>query len=472
MEQERDDQLQQIAESSKKSTICLKTKFIGLTIQVGSGFFIEPDKIVTNIHVIEGLPGFKVKAITAKQLEKQKTPIIHHISKAINSMVFQLVQGILKKLNLKRHQEHSNLHISKETAKYTIEGVTAFDDENDLVLLKVTETGAPLPLGNCNHLQRNEKVYIVGCDEEKYRSVAGTISGEHNNEKLLQIKVELPPEQIDGYSGGPVLNSTGEIIGVVESATGLNESNTNGLSFVNAIPLTVLRTLIANSGQVETISEWRRHPQIRAYTKTDLGNSVLSAGKYEKAITYYDAALQLNPNLADTYLKRADAKDELGDIAGAIEDYDMAIKLNPEEASVYYNRGLAKRKLDDFDGAIEDYGNAIRLNPEDPDTYNNRGVVKRHLGNIKGAIEDYNTAIQLNPEDTKAYYNRGNAKSKLGDVEGAVEDYDNAINLNPKYVKAYKNRGRAKKALGQQEAAEADFTKAKELDPDVENSAN
>ncbi len=302
------------------------------------------------------------------------------------------------------------------------------------MLLKVTETGVPLPIGNCKNLQRGTQVYIVGYDNKKYKSVAGTISGEHNNGKLLQIKVELPTEQIDGYSGGPVLNSEGEIIGIVESTTGLIESKTSELSFVNTIPLTALKTLMTNSGQVESITEWRRHPQIRAYTKTDFGNMDLAAGKYEKAIAYYDAALKLNPNLTDTYLKRADAKDEIGDIKGAVEDYDNAIKLNPEEASAYYNRGLAKRKLDDFEGAIEDYDKAISLSPEDPDTYNNRGIVKRFLGDIKGAIEDYNIAIQLNPEDTKAY----------------------------------KNRGKAKNALGQQKAAEADFAKAKKFDKQKE----
>ena len=467
MEQERDEQHLQIAENSKESTVCLKTKFIGLTVQVGTGFFVEQDKIVTNIHVIEGVPGFNVKAITAKHLEAQKAPIIQRISKKINNIVLQLSQGKPKRLNEKKDQKPSNLHMSKETTKYTIEGVTAFDDENDLVLLKVTETGVPLPIGNSNHLQRGKQVYIVGYDEKKYRSVAGTISGEHNNEKLLQIKVELHTEQIDGYSGGPVLNNEGEIIGVVESGTGTNNSNTNGLSFVNAIPITVLKTLITNSGQVESISEWRRHPQIRAYSKTDIGNMYLAAEKYEKAIAYYDKALQLNPNLAHAYLKRADAKDELGDIAGAIEDYDNVIKLDFDKANAYYNRGLAKRKLDDFQGAIEDYDIAIRLNPEDPDTYNIRGIVKRDLGNTEGAIEDYNIAIKLNPEDTKVYNNRGNAKAKLDDYEGAIEDYNTAIKLNPKYVKAYKNRGKAKKALGQHEEAEADFAKAKELGPDV-----
>lgn len=508
MEQVRDDQLQQIAENCKGSTVCLKTTFIGLTVQVGSGFFVAPDKVATNIHVIEGVPGFNVKAITAKQFEIEKVPISRRISKMINNLVPQLFGGILKRLKAKRYQKPDHLQIGKETAVYTIEGVVAFDANNDLVLLKVAEIGVPLPIGNCHGLQSGDQVYIVGYDNKQYKSIAGTISGGHNSDKLLQIKVKLPTEQIDGYSGGPVLNGSGEIIGVVESAvgSGSKKHSVSGFSFVHAIPLTVLKTLMTNSGHIESITGWRRHPQIRAYTKTDLGNTKFKAGKYKQAIAYYDAALRLNPSLADTYFKRATAKCKLGDYEGTIEDYDMAIQFNPEDANYYNNRGIEKDNLRDFEGAIEDYDMAIRLNSEDADFYYNRGISKKALNDLEGAIADYDNAIRLSPEYVRAYNNRGNAKSKLGDVESAIEDYSDAIRVNPEYIKAYNNRGnakrklgnfadaiadydmaiklkpeyanaynnrgKAKKAVGQQKEAEADFAKAMELDPDFENKSN
>ena len=116
METKKDEVFQQIVENSKAATLCLKGKYgAGWKSSIGSGFFVEPDKIVTNVHVLAGQT--KVTAITAKQLETEKAPIYRRIAKAVRNTVLQLVQG-------------NRLQVRKETAVYTIEGVTAFDAEN------------------------------------------------------------------------------------------------------------------------------------------------------------------------------------------------------------------------------------------------------------------------------------------------------------------------------------------------------
>ena len=380
MAAKKDDLLQRIVESSKGSVVCLKTKFIGLTLQNGSGFFVAPDKIATNIHVIDKI------ATNLHVIEgiPEKTSIYNRISQAVHNLFHRLFRG------------------SAGTA-HTIEGVVGYDDKNDLVLLKVAETGTPLPFGDIDAVESDEQVYIVGYTRTQYKGIAGTISSKNNRNTEFQIRINGPHTQVDGHSGGPVLNSKGEVIGVVVAARGpkSNEGDRDVHSFVKVIPLTVLEPLLSNSGQVESIAAWRKRPQIRAYTKTDLGNRELKAGKPEKAIEYYDAALRLNPNLAETYLKRADTKEELGDLTGAITDYDMTIKLNPEEDAAHNNRGLAKYKLDDFAGAIADYDRAIKLDPEYAPTYRNRGRAKKALGQHEAAEADFAKAKELDTNTQK-----------------------------------------------------------------------
>ena len=407
-------------------------------------------------------------------------------------MVQQLFFGILKRLKTKGHQRPNNYPKNKETPEYTIEGVTAYDDKNDLVILKVTETGVPLPFGNNDDFESDEQVCIVGYNKKEYKSIAGTISGGHYNAKRLQIKVKLPIDRTVGHSGGPVLNNKGEVIGVVDSVmrSGSDKDGTvgaNSTSFIYAIPLTILKALLANSGDVETISEWWKHPRTRAYGKVTLGDSKLGARKYKQAIAYYDAALKLNPELTKVYINRGranvslgESKDKQGFMVEARNHYQMAIDG--------YNKVINFEARSHYQMTIDDYNKVINNKVINHDllrsiAYNARGwtyyllgQIETKEGNIQEAqrlfqetVLDANEALRLQPEGESlwsAYYHtRGAAKAALGDHREAIEDYDEAIRLNPKKALFYQDRGIAKRYLGQVEAAEADFAKAKELDP-------
>ena len=478
MEHNKKTHLQQIAEDSKESTVYLKTRLLGLTFQVGTGFFVEPDKIATNIHVIEGgFPGCSIKIVTAEQLEFGKVPLIQRISKPINNLVQQLFVGILKRLKTEGHQKPKHLQNIKETPEYTIEGVTAYDDKNDLVILKVTETGVHLPLGKYDSFESDEQVCIVGYNKKKYKSIAGTISAAQYKEKQLQIKVKLPKDHTVGHSGSPVLNNKGQVIGVVNSVIGSGSDKDgtvgeNSTSFVYAIPLTILKALLANSGDVETISEWWQHPRTRAYGKITLGNSKLRAGKYKQAIAYYDAALKLNPDITLVYISRGRANGRFGESKA--------------------KQGLLVEARSHFQVAIDDYSKVINNKVIIQDhlrsiAYNGRGwtyyllgQIETKEGNIQEAqklfqetVLDVNEALRMQPEGASLrssyFHTRGAAKAALGDHREAIEDYDESIRLNSKKALLYHDRGLAKRCLGQVEDAEADFAKAKKLDPDIED---
>ncbi len=172
---------------------------------------------------------------------------------------------------------------------------------------------------------------------------------------------------------------------------------------------------------------------------------------------------QHNHSTAEVEFYRGVANSDLDKYKEAITNYDKAIELNPQLAIAYNNRGTENAALHKYKEAIEDYNKAIELNPQLVEAYNNRGNAKSNLGDSKEAIADYNKAIELDPQYVDAYYNRGNAKLHSGKNEEAIEDYNKAIELNPKYAKAYCNRGVAKLALGRHEEAIKDYDKAKTL---------
>ena len=149
---------EKVNEKVKKATVRIENTTGGW----GSGFFIEPDKIVTNIHVIQGPQGVYVKDI-------KNTP-------------------------------------------YYIESVITSDPEHDLVILKVSGKGKHLELSQG---QIEGRIFAAGYPKDKakeYELKEGTIRNIWNNSKQLQLV--LNSELMEGMSGGPVVNCRGEVVGV------------------------------------------------------------------------------------------------------------------------------------------------------------------------------------------------------------------------------------------------------------------
>ena len=381
----------------------------GLPLGFGSGFFVRDNLIATNYHVIEG-----AARGTAKLVGQFST--------------------------------------------YTIEGVTATDQTNDLALLKVTMSGIkPLPLGNSSDVKIGETVYVAG----NPKGLEGTFSNgiissrrDQYTKERLQMTAPISP----GSSGGPVLNSKGEVIGI-SFMTFVGGQNLNF-----AIPSRYLTELLTESTPAKPLAEGNR--SISAETYLTWGNTKYDLGDYKGAIADYDSAIRLKPDDATAYNNRGIAKDDLGQYFAAIADYDTAIRLKPDHATAYYNRGIAKDDLGQYFAAIADYDTAIRLKPDHATAYYNRGIAKSDLGQHFAAIADYDAAIRLKPDHAIAYFNRGVSKSDLGQHFAAIADYDTAIRLKPDYATAYYNRGNAKGDLGQYLAVIADYDTAIRLKPD------
>lgn len=365
--------------------------------ETGTGFFVEPDKIVTTIENLAG--SVEVIAIRADRFTK----IVGNRD----------IQFFGKR---KRRQ-------AMEEAQVSLEGVTAFDAKNNLVLLKAVETGIPLLLGDSTTALIGEKVYTLGYrGAMKYERSVSTLQSRYKHDKWFQIETQFSP----GNGGGPVLNSEGEVIGVVAYGTG-SAFEDDIATVATVISSNVLKELLARSGEVMPLDRFQKHSRVRAYA--------LEAQATEKA--------------------------ELHDNRGAIKDYNAALKLNPDLVEIYSRRGIVKTRIDNMRGALRDFDKMLRINPVHIFTYNNRASAKAHLGDEQGALDDFNKAIQLNPEYVIAYINQAAVKRRIADIkvdqgdiggaqqyyQEAIEDYTKVLALVPRNSLGRKHRRYIKRIL-------------------------
>lgn len=441
----------------------------------GTGFFIAPDLLVTNIHVVAN-----AKTVAAKHLTFKKTPVYHPDHKDIP-------------YGYKRQ-------FSKKPVLYSINGVVAFDAQNDLVVLKVNEKCAThLPLSNSDNVHKEHEVFTLSYANANYKCLEGTIHG-WNERNWFEIETQYTP----GISGSPVLNTYSEVIGIAcLMSHGLQDSDHKSFMFGSAIPSNLLKNLLEETEETEEIEDfakWQKRPTIRAYALLIQTKLQLARGKYKSVIKKYDRILKLNPHIVFAHSNRGAAKNALGKHIEAIEDYNEVIQLYPDYTNAYINRGRANGLLGEkydkqgklmeareyYHKAMDDYIEVINQDPKRGIAYNSRGWTKYLLGQVEKkegnqgeaqrlyqeAITDADEALRLQPEGnlfrSSYYHTRGAAKAALDNHHEAIKDFDESINLNPDKALLYQDRGLSNKAIGLQTEADADFAKAKELDPKID----
>ncbi len=140
--------------------------------------------------------------------------------------------------------------------------IIAYDLETDIAVLKIDETGfTPATFGDSDDLRVGELVIAVGnpLGFELFGSVTSGIVSALNREISINEKnmtlIQTDAAINSGNSGGPLLNSCGQVIGInsakMSSSYGSNTASIEGLGF--AIPINDARVIIddlINNGHV------------------------------------------------------------------------------------------------------------------------------------------------------------------------------------------------------------------------------
>lgn len=173
----------------------------------------------------------------------------------------------------------------------------------------------------------------------------------------------------------------------------------------------------------------------------DAPNGTVREDKLNEAIGHLQEAIRIHPNYKNAYLLLGNAHFYLQSYDKAITYYQQCLELDPGYADAQRNLGIAYRDGGKF------YG--------------------EQRGDLASALRYLNQAVQYLPDDYETLRLLGVANGMSGRQQQAIAYFQRAADSNPELADAWYNLGTAYLAAGQQQEGTAFRQKAMQLDPEV-----
>jgi Tfp pilus assembly protein PilF len=179
-------------------------------------------------------------------------------------------------------------------------------------------------------------------------------------------------------------------------------------------PQIVFETMINQINAAKTDAESQKIPApVEAWFNRGL--EYAQAGDFEEAITSWDKALELNPNLPQGWHNRGSALAELGRLEEAIASFDQTIALDPNDYQAWNDKGNALYNLQRWEQAITCWQRVLQIQPDYYQAWYNQACGLENLGKLAEAIGCYEGALKINPQFQLALARRNSLQKKLSE---------------------------------------------------------
>ena len=193
----------------------------------------------------------------------------------------------------------------------------------------------------------------------------------------------------------------------------------------------------------------------------------LNKGDLQKALSFADQTIQLDPKYAPAWAQRARALECLASLAlmdntqgfrAARESVEKAIVLNPSLASPYLTLGMIQIDHDwDWNAADASLKKARTLEPGGAEVFYDRAYLARGLGRIDEAIDLFTQATALDPLRADSHLALGYTLYLAGRLGEARDALQRTKELNPQISSLHLTLGKILLAEGHADRALAEM---------------
>lgn len=388
-----------------------------------------------------------------------------------------------------------------------------FNPFDDAAILKLPDGNYPFISTTQEYdVKIGSSIYALGNPQGYTKTLSYGIISSYRSYGLLG-KIQFTAPIAPGSSGGALLNTKGELIGITTSCVTKGQNMNFAVQVIKFIDIPVVdlndslqkenfNDLVKlyeyymqkenAAGIISSNVEFYKNEKVKwifagkLYEKNSLYDSAihcftraielnpkdfdlfkLRGDCYNKsfdtvkALSDYETSLLLNNSNLHTYLARAKYfQYTLKDYKKAIEDYNMVLKINPEYDFVYTEKANCKLSLNDKEGAILELSNSLLWSNDNPELYKLRAEIYSTLKMYHNAIKDYTIALYNSPQEINYYLSRAILYSKMDDPVSAIRDYQEYIKYIVDEPTAYNNMAYAYMSIEEYNLAEYNFNQS------------
>jgi len=200
----------------------------------------------------------------------------------------------------------------------------------------------------------------------------------------------------------------------------------------------------------------------KVYTSNPKANELYLLGRFhwnkrspegsEKALEYFNKAIELDPNFALAYAGLADSyagyivRDRSfsrQNVLKGREAAEKALKLDDQLGEAHASLGYILMSDYDFHGAEREFKRAIELNPNYALAHSPYGILLRNLGRFEEAIKESRRAVEIEPLSPHMINSYGSTFLAARRFDEAIEQYQKVLEVDPNNVSAYLGLGLA-----------------------------
>jgi tetratricopeptide (TPR) repeat protein len=166
------------------------------------------------------------------------------------------------------------------------------------------------------------------------------------------------------------------------------------------------------------------------------------AGDYNAALAKYLAAIEKNPDDAESLSNLGQVLIRLNRTPESIPYFERAVSILPGRWAYQFNLARAQGLLGHMDEAVAGYRRAQSLFPDDYATTFNLAMTLHRKGDDAAAVGEYEKAIALQPEDASFRKALAISYEQLKQAPRAAAAYEEYLRLSPSAADAEKVRAR------------------------------